>query len=104
GDALRGTPVHEVAVPNLADSDIDDLLDALTAAGRLGELRGMTRPQQVERLRGMANRQLIVAMIEATTNRRFDEKIESECRDLGPDGGLIYAIVALATLQRHGLT
>jgi tetratricopeptide (TPR) repeat protein len=104
GDFLHDQPAHETTVPHLADSDIDDLLDALTAAGRLGELRGMTRAQQVRVFRGKANRQLIVAMIEATTNRRFDEKIESECRDLGAESGLLYAVVAVATMHRHGLT
>ena len=39
-------PARELTVPHLADSDIDDLLDALTSAGRLGELRGMGRREQ----------------------------------------------------------
>lgn len=97
-------PTLEFTVPNLDDADIDGLLDALTDAGRLGALRGMTRVQQQQTMRGLANRQLLVAMIEATTGRRFDEKIQSECSDLGPDAGLIYAVAAIATTHRHALT
>ncbi len=97
-------PGRELTVPHLADSDIDDLLDALTNAGRLGELRGMSRSEQQKVFRRKANRQLLVAMIEATSGRRFDEKVESECRDLGTEAGLLYAIVAIATLHRHAVT
>src|SRR5688572_11980767 len=35
------------SIPHLGDSDIQLLLDALTKANRLGELRGLSRGQQV---------------------------------------------------------
>lgn len=39
-------------------------------------------------------------MIEATSGQRFDARIESECRELGADAQLVYAIVAIATAFR----
>jgi hypothetical protein len=104
GEMLRDVSTFELTVPNLDDPDISDLLDALTAAGRLGELRGMTRAAQVGVFQRKANRQLLVAMIEATSGRLFDEKVESECQDLGLESGLLYAVVAIATLHRHAVT
>jgi tetratricopeptide (TPR) repeat protein len=93
-------------IPPLEDSDIDLLLDALTKANRLGYLKGLPRPKQIDIFRDKAGRQLLVAMIEATSNQRFDEKIASECHDLVQerDLALIYGIVAVATHLRNFLT
>jgi tetratricopeptide (TPR) repeat protein len=91
-------------IPHLEDSDIELLLNALTAAHRLGKLRGKTHDEQVAAFRNQAGRQLLVAMIEATSNERFEEKIDRECQELGLDAGLIYATVAIATSLRSYLT
>jgi tetratricopeptide (TPR) repeat protein len=93
-------------IPPLEDSDIEFLLDALTKANRLGYLKGLTRSKQIDIFRDKAGRQLLVAMIEATSNKRFDEKIASECHDLVQerDLALIYGIVAVATHLRNFLT
>ncbi len=79
-------------IPHLEDSDIELLLNALAAAHRLGKLRGKSHEEQVAAFRNQAGRQLLVAMIEATSNERFEEKIDRECQELGPDAGLIYAL------------
>jgi len=92
------------SIPHLGDSDIDLLLDALAKAKRLGALRGLSRAQQVAAFERQAGRQLLVAMIQATSNERFEEKIDSECRELGPELGLIYSIVAIASSLRFHLT
>lgn len=102
--ALDGFPFAQVTIPLLEDVDIDALLDTLERAQRLGVLRGQSRDEQRAAFARRAGRQLLVAMIEATTGERFDEKIQRECRDLGPDSGLMYAIVALATAERTSLT
>jgi tetratricopeptide (TPR) repeat protein len=101
---LKDVPFNFYAVPYLEDSDIELLLDALTRANRLGALRGLTREQQVSAFRREAGRQLLVAMIQATSNERFDDKVDSECQELGNELGLIYATVALATSLRNFLT
>jgi len=100
-DALPSGMLPEpVVVPPLEDSDIDSLLDALAAASRLGRLAGKPRDEQVATFRDKAGRQLLVAMIEATSGRRFEEKIVEECQDLPEDVKLPYAVTALAT--SHG--
>lgn len=94
----------EFAVPHLGDSDIDLLLDALDRANRLGQLKGKSSEQRIEAMRRQASRQLLVAMIQVTSGERFEEKIDSECRDLSPDASLLYSVVAVATQLRHGVT
>jgi len=100
---LQSVRVLEIDVPNLEDEDIDAILDSLTKANRLGVLRGKSRPEQERIFRSKADRQLLVAMIEATTDLRFEEKVHSECRDLDPSQQLPYAAVALSTRFRHPL-
>ncbi len=92
-----------VVVPPLGDNDIDLLLDALGRASRLGRLRGLTRADQRTALREHASRQLLVAMIEATSGRRFDDKVDDECRELPAGQSLIYSICSLATRFRSWL-
>jgi tetratricopeptide (TPR) repeat protein len=94
----------QMTVPQLQDRDIELLLDALTRAQRLGQLRGKTPAEQVKAFQREAGRQLLVAMIQATSGERFDEKVNRECQDLGPETGHIYAVVALATVERQYLT
>ena len=79
--------------PPLTDPDVD----ALTRANRLGELRGKSPAGQRKVLVDKCGRQLLVALIEATSGKRFDEKVESECAGLDGDAQLLYAITALAT-------
>lgn len=90
-DAVEGT------VPNLTDGDIDGLIEALSAANRLGALQGKTKSQQRQVLADKCDRQLLVAMIEATSGERFEARIEDECRQLGPEDALLYGVAALAT-------
>ena len=92
------------SIPHLEDSDIEGLLDALTKANRLGKLKALSRNEQVGTFRDIAGRQLLVAMIEATSGERFDEKIAEECKDLGTVVGFVYATVAIATSLRSYLT
>jgi hypothetical protein len=76
---------REAVAPSLADDDIDALLDTLDRANRLGTLKGRTRLEQRNVFVSKCGRQLLVALIEATSGQRFDEKVESECRELEGD-------------------
>lgn len=101
---LANTPrVLECTIPDLQDTDIDALLDAFTLAQRLGALREKSREEQRATLRGKYGRQLLVAMIEVTTNQRFVDRVESECRQVGV-GGDLYAVAAIAMQFRTALT
>lgn len=43
-------------------------------------------------------------MIQATSDERFEEKIDKECADLDAEQGLIYCVVAIANNPRASLT
>lgn len=105
-DYLQGHKYLLYAIPHLDNSDIELLIQVLTKANRLGYLRGLSHQEQVRAFQEQAGRQLLVAMIQATSNERFEEKIDSECRDLiqDKDLSLIYCIVAIATTLRGSLT
>ena len=101
---LEGSRLLTIPVPHLEDTDISLLLDALTKAGRLGKLRDLPRNIQYAAFKKRAGRQLLVALLEATSDERFEEKIDRECGELSPQAGLIYAIAALATSLRSFVT
>ena len=101
--ALQELDSQFVTVPQLGDQDIDLLIDALDRANRLGRLKGKSLDEQRAALRVHANRQLLVAMIEATSGRAFDDKIEDECRQLSPGQSVVYSIVCLASRYRTPL-
>lgn len=92
-----------VTAPTLTDSDISGLLEALKNAGLLGRLAGQPKQQQRQAFRKLAGRQLLVAMIEATSGQRFQDKIDDECSQLPSEQLFLYAICALATRNRIGL-
>jgi hypothetical protein len=79
---LGQTPSHEYTMPLLTDEDIAGLIDALTNDNKLGKLRGLTRIEQENALREKTGRELLVAMIEATSGLRFEEKAVKEYEEL----------------------
>jgi hypothetical protein len=87
----------EMVMPHLADSDIEDLIHSLDRENRLGKLKGLGFAQQVAAFREQAGRQLLVAMIQATSGTRFEEKAVDEFRDLQGDAQNIYALLCVAT-------
>ena len=102
--AQIGRPLHQFYMPDLADEDILALIALLDANGRLGILKGRDRDQQVRAFRDAARRQILIAMLEATSGRRFEDIIESELRELSDDTHDLYAITAVASALRFGLT
>lgn len=99
----EGSEGIELAIPHLQSSDVDALLDALTRASRLGELRGKSYDAQKREVERRFNSQLLVSMIEITHDARFGEKVESECKELKGDAFRVYAAAALATALRTPL-
>jgi hypothetical protein len=93
----------EFAVPHLGKGDVDELLSALDRANRLGALKGMTAVERRVAVEQRFGRQLLVALIEITSNVRFDEKVDSECRDLDGEAARAYAAASLATALHTGL-
>jgi len=100
---LRDIPIVEFGMPPLADADIDSLLDSLERDNRQGLLRGKGRPEQRHIFRELCGRQLLVAMIKATSGKDLQDKAAEEFSDLDGPSASIYGLVALASANRLGL-
>ena len=97
-------PMAELAVPHLTDADIGALIDVLHRENRPGKLRGMTRAEQEAEFRTYAGRQLLVAMLSATSGEPFKDKPIQELNDLTPEARHAYALVAVSSAFRFRLT
>jgi hypothetical protein len=97
---LDELPLKELQVPLLTDLDIEALLQLLNKHNRLGILSNLRHDQRVSILKRKCDRQLIVAMIEATSDEQFDRKLESEYSDLEKEQKSLYAIASVATSLR----
>ena len=90
-------------MPPLTDGDIDGLLSVLDQHNRLGALKGKTLEERRHVLSGQCGRQLLVAMTEATSGRKFEEKAIQELTDLEGDAAKVYALVAVSHAFRFPL-
>ena len=95
---------EEIVMPPLADRDIGELIDLLEREKRLGILTARSRPEQERAFQEQAGRQLLVAMIQATSGKRLEEKAVQELVELEPDAQRVYALIAVASSFRFGLT
>ena len=100
---LIQAPKQEFAMPHLTDPDIDGLIEVLDKYNRLGYLKGKPLAEQRKQFQKQAGRQLLVAMIQATSNRQFEEKAVGELADLEPESAKVYALIAVAHSLRFGL-
>ena len=101
---LSDVPVEEITMPYLEDQDIERLIAALDRENRLGILKGQPHHARVTAFRERANRQLLVAMYEATTGKKFEVRIKEELNELKGVDQFIYGLLALATVHRFDLT
>lgn len=101
---MQGIRLVDYVMPNLADSDIEQLLSTLARHHRLGVLKGRAHSERIKAFKDVAGRQLIVALLEATSGRRFEELIISELEETSDDTRTLYSLVAVATALRFGLT
>ena len=98
-------PIEKV-VPKLTDRDITRLISALDSDNKLGHLKGKSTAQQIAAFRdkNKANRELVVAMYEATTGLAFREKVVDELNQLESPAKTIYSIIAVANCRRFNLS
>ncbi|MGA2672789.1 MAG: SIR2 family protein [Terracidiphilus sp.] len=101
---LEGSMLVETTVPLLTDGDIEQLIDVLTRENRQGILRGLPRKEQVALFREQSGRELLVAMIQATSGKKFTEKVIEEFLELSEEQARIYGLVAISSSFRFGLT
>jgi hypothetical protein len=90
----------EIPMPDLAEPDVNSILDRLDKFGFLGVLKNKNRDQQVEAFMSHANRQLLVAMKEATSGKDFDLILKDEFHELVTEAQIAYLICSLAVA--HG--
>ena len=97
---------EELVIPKLRDRDIERLISALDDNNMLGHLKGRPLSAQIAEFRdkNKANRELVVAMHEATTGLRFRERVITELDQLEQPAKAIYAVTAVASSRRFNLT
>jgi tetratricopeptide (TPR) repeat protein len=77
--------LDEYEMQSLSDSEIDRLLDFLTREGALNKLAELDRDFQFAIVKEKHEKQLLVAMREATEGDLFDVIIENEYRGIGDE-------------------
>jgi hypothetical protein len=96
-----GVNIAEHVVPPLNDSDIDGLIGVLERNNRLGILTGAPASARRAALRDQAGRQLLVAMIQATSGEKFEIKAQDEYAELSGAQRYAYALITVATSLRY---
>jgi len=96
--ALAGRSDFKIAehvVPPLNDTDIDGLIGVLETNNRLGILTGASSMARRAAFRDQAGRQLLVAMIQATSGEKFEKKAQDEYLELTGTQRYAYALIAM---------
>lgn len=75
----------EVRVGRLSPAEIEDLLDLLARHKSLGLLEGKSRREQIEAFTKGADRQLLVALHEATMGKSFEDIVHEEYLGIVPE-------------------
>ncbi len=95
----------EFLIPNLDRGEIESLLVVLETRGLLGDLNGKSKADRIRAFEIRAQRQILVAMREATSGKGFDEIIRSEFESLVPEEAKhLYLCAGLATDAGYRLT
>jgi len=99
-----GPRIAEHVVPPLDDTDIDALIGVLERNNRLGILTGASASTRRAAFRDQAGRQLLVAMIQATSGEKLERKAQDEYLELAGAQRYAYALIAAATSLRYPAT
>ena len=75
----------ELRIGQLSTPEVEQLVDLLAAHGSLGMLNDLPREKQVDALGAKADRQLLVALHEATRGRPFEEIVLDEYDNIVPE-------------------
>lgn len=101
----RTIKITEHHVPNLSKKEIEAVIQVLDQNHLLGYLQGMNNQQRVKEFEVRANKQILVAMREATSGKGFDDIIKNEFETLSPmETKILYLCVALATEAGYRIT
>jgi cytochrome c-type biogenesis protein CcmH/NrfG len=83
--AFQALVTDEHFLPYLSDKELDSLIEKLEQHKALKELERLTQEERREQLRKKASRQLLVALHEATSGKRFEEILHDEYSRLAPN-------------------
>lgn len=98
GKVSNDIAIQEIHIPRLNKGEIIEVLKKLDENNLLGRLQGMNEKQRIYEFETRANKQILVAMREATSGRGFDIIIEDEFKTLESyETKVLYLCVALAT-------
>lgn len=98
GRFLTIQDVVEHHIPRLDRDEIARLIDVLESSNLLGQLRAMSAAERIEQFEVRAQKQILVAMREATSGLPFDKILQDEFESLVPqESKILYLCVALAT-------
>lgn len=100
-DSLNSTNYDEFRVRYLSKREIEALVDKLGVHNCLGDLSSMERSEQVRRFEESAERQLLVALHEATQGKRFEDIVLDEFKRLPDDAGALY--LDICTMHQFGV-
>jgi hypothetical protein len=90
------------SLPDLSDNEINHLISKLEEHSLLGRLNGMSDKNRFKEFKYRANKQILVAMKEATNGRSFNEIIKSEFESITPNEAKTLCLcVALCTELGH---
>ena len=92
----------ELPIRNLSISEIDTLLDLLTRHSALGLLEGESRENQTHAFAERAERQLLVALHEATLGKPFREIVHDEYSRIVPETAR-QLYLDICTMHQHGV-
>ena len=96
--------IKEHVVPHLTDDDIDKLIVVLDEHNRLGKLKGASTQDRIQAFADQAGRQLLVAMIQATSGEDHERRAHDELTGLSGIHRYVYSLACVATATRHFLT
>jgi len=85
----------------LSDREIQKIIDKLSLFNCLGNLKDLTDDQRTETFRGFSDRQLLIALREATEGKNFDELIIDEFESI-PDDRARQAYLHICAMNAFG--
>lgn len=92
----------EFELDPLSDPEINRLLDCLSKHSELNKLQDLPRSLQFAAIKERYQKELLVAMREATESKSFDSILESEFHGIGSDTARRFYIV-VCCLYQHGI-
>lgn len=94
---------RQYALSKLTSGDIEELVEVLRRNNAIADRRQSDYDVR-QSITGVAEGQLLVAMIQATSGLPFNKKVESEFASLSPVEQSIYAALAITSAEREAMT